>query len=666
MTYAVVVPTAGRPSLDALLRGLADGPGPEPARVVVVDDRRVARAPLAFCTHGLRVEVLRGPGRGPAAARNAGWRACDTEWIAFLDDDVVPEPGWRAALVADLAAAGPDVGGSQGRITVPLPADRAPTDWERNVAGLEAARWATADLAYRRSALEAVGGFDERFPRAYREDADIGLRITAAGWRIVAGSRGVLHPVGPAPWTVSLAKQAGNADDVLMRWVHGRDWRERAGVPPGRRPRHLVIATAGAVAAGAAAVTLRGPLGTAVRLPVKLAFRVPFGAARLPFAAARVPLHVLRRPGAASSAARRSSAAARLALRVLGIPGTGRGRALLGTRRPRSAAARLPWRAARISFRAARMPARLSFAAARLPLRAARLPVRAVRTPLRAAGGPAAVGRRAGALVRARAVAVAPRVSAAAALVWAAGTAELAWARIAPGPKAPREIATMAVTSSLMPFWATGWWLRGWLALPSKWLAKGPRPALDPPAPVAHPLPGDAVRTPSAVLFDRDGTLVIDVPFNGDPARVELVPGARAAVERLRAAGIPTAVVSNQSGIARGLLTEDQVRAVNARVEELLGPLGPWHFCPHGPDEGCACRKPAPGLVLRAARDLGVDPQRCAVVGDIGADVEAARAAGARGVLVPTPRTRPEEVAAAPEVAADIEDAIDRLLGSAA
>ncbi len=332
--------------------------------------------------------------------------------------------------------------------------------------------------------------------------------------------------------------------------------------------------------------------------------------------------------------------------------------------RPRRKAGRCP--AAPRRPRSTARAALLSLATARLPLRV--LGVRRKRRrpkPVAAHPRLAAVGD----LARSRSAAIARPVAAAAGLVWAAGTAELAWARIAPGPKTPREIATMAVTSVLMPFWATGWWLRGWLALPSKWVAKGPRPTLAPhaPAPPARagrPLPGGAA--PSAVLFDRDGTLVVDVPFNGDPARVELVPGARAAIERLRAAGIPTAVVSNQSGIARGLLTEEQVRAVNARVEELLGPLGPWHFCPHGPDEGCACRKPAPGLVLRAARDLGVDPQRCAVVGDIGADVEAARAAGARGVLVPTPRTRPEEVAAAPEVAADIEDAIDRLLGSAA
>jgi histidinol phosphatase-like enzyme len=90
--------------------------------------------------------------------------------------------------------------------------------------------------------------------------------------------------------------------------------------------------------------------------------------------------------------------------------------------------------------------------------------------------------------------------------------------------------------------------------------------------------------------------------------------------------------------------------------------VGPWEWCPHGPDDGCECRKPAPGLLLRAAAALGVDPARCAMVGDIGADVDAARAVGARAVLVPTPRTRPEEVAAANEVAPDLEAAVARLL----
>jgi len=170
---------------------------------------------------------------------------------------------------------------------------------------------------------------------------------------------------------------------------------------------------------------------------------------------------------------------------------------------------------------------------------------------------------------------------------------------------------------------------------------------------------------PAAVLFDRDGTLVRDVPYNGDPARVEPMPGAREALDRLREAGIAVGVVSNQSGVGRGLVTMDEVEAVNRRVDELLGPLEPWAVCPHAPDDGCACRKPEPGLIRGAADALGLAPERCAVVGDIGSDVEAAQAAGARAVLVPTPRTRPEEVDAAPEVAGDLGEAVELLLGGA-
>ena len=168
---------------------------------------------------------------------------------------------------------------------------------------------------------------------------------------------------------------------------------------------------------------------------------------------------------------------------------------------------------------------------------------------------------------------------------------------------------------------------------------------------------------PAAVLFDRDGTLVRDVPYNGDPERVEPMPGARAALDRLREAGIPVAVVSNQSGVARRLITRQQVEAVNRRVEELLGPFVAWAVCFHGPDDGCSCRKPAPGLVTAAADRLGVPASGCAVIGDIGADVEAALAAGARPILVPTEATRAEEVAAAPDVAPDVLAAVDWLLG---
>lgn len=164
--------------------------------------------------------------------------------------------------------------------------------------------------------------------------------------------------------------------------------------------------------------------------------------------------------------------------------------------------------------------------------------------------------------------------------------------------------------------------------------------------------------TPAAVLFDRDGTLVVDVPYNGDPALVRPIPGAVEAVAAVRAAGLPTGVVSNQSGIARGLLTREQVDAVNARVDELFGGFDTWQVCPHGPEDGCACRKPAPGMVRWAAEALGVDPADTVVIGDIGADVGAAHAAGASAVLVPTATTRQEEVWAAPAVAQDLGEAV--------
>jgi D-glycero-D-manno-heptose 1,7-bisphosphate phosphatase len=167
-----------------------------------------------------------------------------------------------------------------------------------------------------------------------------------------------------------------------------------------------------------------------------------------------------------------------------------------------------------------------------------------------------------------------------------------------------------------------------------------------------------------AVFFDRDGTLIRDVPYNGDPDRVRPMPQAREVLERLRSRGIATGVVSNQSGLGRGLLTYGQVTAVNSRVEQLLGPFNVWEICPHSPEDGCCCRKPAPALIHRACRRLGISPAEAAYVGDIGSDVEAAQAAGVRGVMVPTPLTLPAEVEAAPEVAVNLLSAVDLLLAA--
>ncbi|GAA1747332.1 glycosyltransferase family 2 protein [Luedemannella helvata] len=259
-SHAVVIPTVGRPSLELTLWSLVEESpeSPLPDEVIVVNDRPLTRlVPMLPPALADRTRVVAGPGRGPAAARNVGWRAASADWVVFVDDDVVPLPSWPRDLVRDLAEAAPEVAGVQGVIEVPLP-DR-PTDWERQVAGLATAPWITADMAVRRGVLDEVGGFDERFPRAYREDTDLALRLRAAGYELARGKRRAEHPVGPAgPW-VSVRRQRGNADDALLRRRYGPDWRRLAGAPRGRRPWHAATTVCAAAALLAFAARRRTP-----------------------------------------------------------------------------------------------------------------------------------------------------------------------------------------------------------------------------------------------------------------------------------------------------------------------------------------------------------------------------------------------------------------------
>ena len=472
---------------------LLDALRPAPARagrVIVVDDRpRPRRGRCRRCRVRTLRRSCRGPARGPAAARNAGWRA------AARRVGGVPRrrracrrpagaPRWRADLAARrrrrrrrrraaCACRCPPAGARPtGSATSPGSATRAgrPPTWPTGA-----------------TALAAVGGFDERFPRAFREDADLGLRVPAAGWRLVA-RRARTSPTrcGPAAAGSALRKQA-------------RQRRRRADAPPAR-PR---------------------------------------------LARAR------RRPAPAAARATSPSTA--------------------GRRSPR-------WRGRR------RRPPR--------------------RPPRRR--------RRRG---------------------WP-GTAEFAWRADRARARGRRgEVATMLRDERADPAGrrrGTG----GCAALRRR--RGGCRAA------------GRPRRGRDAVLFDRDGTLVDDVPYNGDPARVEPVPGAREALDRLRAAGVPVGVVTNQSGIARGLLTPRAGRRGQRRGSRSCSARSaPGRSARTARTTAAPAASPRPGWSCAPPRALGVDPRD--VRGDRRhrrATSRRPRAAGARGGAGADRRARrAEEVA---------------------
>jgi D-glycero-D-manno-heptose 1,7-bisphosphate phosphatase len=154
----------------------------------------------------------------------------------------------------------------------------------------------------------------------------------------------------------------------------------------------------------------------------------------------------------------------------------------------------------------------------------------------------------------------------------------------------------------------------------------------------------------AAAFLDRDGTLIEDEAYLGDPKRVRLIPGAADAVRRLNDAGVLTVVVTNQSGIARGYITEAQYESTRARLDELLVAEGARidasYHCPHFPDVSgaCDCRKPGTALYLRAARDHAIDLRASLYVGDRLRDVEPGVILGGTAVFVPSSVSLSEEI----------------------
>ena len=274
----VVIPTYLRPDLLArcLDAVLAQTLGPRRFDVVVVDDgaspstEAVVRERQRGDAPAITYLSTRGR-EGPAVARNRGWTAARGEVIAFTDDDTVPDRAWLEhglrALVRPAVAA-------YGRIVVPTPV--LPTDYERNTKGLESAGFVTANCFVLKSALQQVGGFDERFRRAWREDADLYFSLIERVGRVVAAPDAlVVHPVRSARWGECLRQHANLVFDALLYKKHPGLYRRRIRARP---PLDYYLAVGATGAAGIAA--LAGAPRTALALGLLAAIPVAQLAAR--------------------------------------------------------------------------------------------------------------------------------------------------------------------------------------------------------------------------------------------------------------------------------------------------------------------------------------------------------------------------------------------------
>jgi GT2 family glycosyltransferase len=262
LSASIVVPTFQRPELlnrclaalfaqdfepDAYEIIIADNAGNAQTQNQVAKWRRLSGPVIHY------VPAAHAP--GPAAARNAGWRAAQGQVIAFTDDDCIPEPRWLHAGIAALQN-GPAAAG--GRIRVPM--SRPPTDYEQNEGGLDQVEFATANCFCRRDILAKVGGFDERFTAAWREDSDLYFKILEAGQRVIAAPAAVVvHPVRPGRWGISLSQQRKSMFNALLYKNHAALYRRKIEPTP---PWHYYATCAAWLAALASAGT--GQLALAV------------------------------------------------------------------------------------------------------------------------------------------------------------------------------------------------------------------------------------------------------------------------------------------------------------------------------------------------------------------------------------------------------------------
>lgn len=168
-----------------------------------------------------------------------------------------------------------------------------------------------------------------------------------------------------------------------------------------------------------------------------------------------------------------------------------------------------------------------------------------------------------------------------------------------------------------------------------------------------------------AVFIDRDGTIMEDTDYCSHPKDVRIFPGVFEALQRLKSRGFKLIVITNQSGIGRGLFTLDQYRAVELEVRRQLGQglIDATYYCPDAPGQYSNCRKPAPGMILKATRDHQIDVSRSFLIGDKEVDVECAHNAGIRAIRVRTGMQRDVTGTMADWIADDVSAAVEIIMG---